>query len=406
MKRIPAAALGLVLLTAACSGSPKPSHKASEQKQQAAPQVTIVPADGSRAVRPNTRIVIRADHGTLDQVAATSLGHPVDGESNADHTTWQAKWTLTPGASYQVTASATVPGGRSTTVTSSFQVASAGSGLRIIDVNPSAGQTVGVGMPIIVTFDRRVADKDKATLERSLEVRSTQPHEGAWNWAWDGQTEQAIFRLNGFWQAHEQVTFTAHLAGVKAGSGYAAKDVTHSFQIGDDHRISVDNKTHRLTAASNGQKVRSWGISLGTGGEVWNDGIDHLVTTSGIHLTMDKERIARMTPPGKTKKDLGWYEEDVHWATRITNSGEYIHQNTGDASCLGDHNCSHGCVRSPAGDAQWFFKWSYIGDVVTISGTSRKLLSSDGWGASYQVQWPDWVKGGAGIPITTSGSAT
>ena len=47
-----------------------------------------------------------------------------------------------------------------------------------------------------------------------------------------------------------------------------------------------------------------------------------------------------------------------------------------------------------AADAQWFFKWSYLGDVVNITGTKRKLIWWNGWGY-YQMPWATWVKGGA-----------
>jgi hypothetical protein len=180
VKRIAPAIAALVLLTAACSSSPKPSQNVmGVLTRSTAPRLTITPGDGSHAVRPDTRIVVRTDHGTLSQTTVTSNGHAVAGEFSIDRTSWQASWTLAPGASYRVTAMAS-GGGRDTTATSGFKVAAARTGLKITDVVPNRGETVGVGMPLIITFDRRVPDRDKVALEHSFEVRSTQGHEGAW----------------------------------------------------------------------------------------------------------------------------------------------------------------------------------------------------------------------------------
>lgn len=59
-------------------------------------------------------------------------------------------------------------------------------------------------------------------------------------------------------------------------------------------------------------------------------------------------------------------------------------------------------MRSPANDAQWFFHWSYRGDLVTITGTKRSLQWTNGWGY-WQLPFSKWTSGGAlGKPITTS----
>jgi lipoprotein-anchoring transpeptidase ErfK/SrfK len=384
----------LLALSTACSGTPAHSTAATPGTgSSATPRITITPGDGAASVRPDQHIVVTSDHGTLTKVTVRSKDSTVDGELSADRTTWRGKWTLTPGAAYTVSATAAASGGKTTTVAGRFQAAKTRSGLAITSIVPDRAETVGIGMPIIITFDRTVTDQ--AAVERSLEVRSTHRHEGSWRWTTVYGVQQAIFRLNGYWRAHEKVTVTAHLAGVKTGAGtYGAADVTHRFTIGDAHTVTVNAKTHRLVAKNNGKTVRTWGVSLGTGGDVRSDGVDHLLTTSGIHLTMEEGNPVRMTPPGLKPTDHGWYSEDVRWARRISNSGEYIHQTGGQEYCLGHSNCSHGCVRSPADAAKWFYGWSYRGDIVTITGTARRLDWSNGWGF-YQMPWKKWVKGSA-----------
>jgi len=60
----------------------------------------------------------------------------------------------------------------------------------------------------------------------------------------------------------------------------------------------------------------------------------------------------------------------------------------------GHQNVSHGCLNSPPAFAQWFFGWSYIGDVVVVTGSGRGLEPFNGW-SYWQLPWKSWVKGGA-----------
>jgi lipoprotein-anchoring transpeptidase ErfK/SrfK len=260
----------------------------------------------------------------------------------------------------------------------------------IEDVTPNRGETVGIGMPIIVWFKAPV--KNKKAVESALQVTSAKPTVGAWFWTQRMGRQVAIFRTKKAWPARQQVTFTATLPG---------KTTKVAFRIGNAHVIRASAKTHKLVVTSNGKVVRRWGVSMGSGGDVWPDGIDHRITTSGVHLVMEHKLKVEMTPPGLTKDDPGWYDEWVPWANRITDTGEYIHQSVGELSCLGKRNCSHGCVRSPGKDAKWFTRWSYRGDPVIITGTKRKLQWNNGW-SYYQMPWKQWVQGGAlKKPVTT-----
>jgi lipoprotein-anchoring transpeptidase ErfK/SrfK len=353
--------------------------------------VTITPADGVKKARPDQGIQVTVAKGTLQTVNVTAKGATVPGTLSADKTSWKSAWTLKPGTAYQATATAAGGDGKTTTTNASFRTLSSANPLAIQYILPGTGSTVGIGMPVIVQFNKSV--QNKAAVERSLVIKSAKPVTGAWFWY---SSTQVIFRTkNGtYWPANQKVTVTAHLAGVKSGASYGAADVSHTFKIGDAHIITASAITHKLTVKDNGKVVRTWGVSMGRGGDVEKDGADHLLTTSGIHLVMGHSRVEHMVSPGKKPGDPGYYAEDVPWASRISNSGEFIHQSMGDLGCLGRSNCSHGCVRSPAADAQWFFKWSYLGDVVKITGTKRKLIWWNGWGY-YQMPWATWVKGGA-----------
>ncbi|GAB2868649.1 hypothetical protein GCM10022221_82040 [Actinocorallia aurea] len=273
--------------------------------------------------------------------------------------------------------------------------------LYVDDVTPKKGEKVGTGMPIMLRFTQPIRNRKK--VERALTVTSGKSTLGAWFWTKSASgMPLAIFRPKTAWKPNQTVTVTAALKGLKgAGPGIVgSKNLTHTFRIGDDHVVKIAAKKYRAKAYRNGKLVRSWPVSLGSGGEVVN-GTDVLITTSGTHLVMAHSKLERMISPGKEEGDPGYYDEMIPWATRISGSGEYIHQNMDDPSCLGRRNCSHGCVRSPGGDAKWFMNWSYRGDRVIITGTKRKLAWNNGWGY-FQMSWKQWVAGGAlDTPVQT-----
>jgi lipoprotein-anchoring transpeptidase ErfK/SrfK len=368
--------------------------------------VVIVPANGNGKARPDQGVTVTAAGGTLGQVSVKLKGADVPGALSPDKTTWRSRWTLQPGGRYQVSATATSPEGKSTTATSAFRTSRATAATRVNNVVPSENETVGTGMPVFVQFNKAVPERAKPAIERSIEISSTTPTEGAWRWLSPGESfnglPSVVFRPKRPWKPRQKVSVTVHYAGLRIGDKvFGDRDVTRTFRIGDSHTVSISGKTHRLVAKQNGRTVRTWGVSLGSGGEVKN-GVDTLLTTSGVHLTMDRSRMERMISPGKKKGDPGWYDEKIPWATRITNSGVYIHQNTADPACLGRRNCSHGCIRSPTADAKWFFHWAYRGDIVNVTGTKRDLAWTNGWGY-WQLPFSTWAKGSAlGKPVTTT----
>ncbi|WP_308165916.1 MULTISPECIES: Ig-like domain-containing protein [Actinomadura] len=403
--------LALVMgLAAACGGSDGTGGTTAKGGEEGAPRVAITPANGDGRARPDAGITITASGGKLSQVSVKLKSADIPGTLSADKTSWRSTWTLVPGNRYQVSATATSPKGKATTATSAFRTSKATAATTINNVIPSPGETVGTGMPVFVQFSKEVPVKARPAVERAIEITSTTPTEGAWRWLTAGESfnglPSVVFRPKQPWAPRQRVSVTVHYAGLKIGDKvFGDKDVTRSFRIGDSHTINVNAKTHKLVVKKNGSTVRSWGVSLGAGGDRQADGVDHLLTTSGVHLTMDRSRLERMRPPGKKKGDPGWYDEQVPWATRISNSGEYIHQNMDDPSCLGNRNCSHGCVRSPAASAQWFYNWAYRGDMVTITGTKRDLQWTNGW-AYWQLPFTKWTSGGAlGKPVTTGKAA-
>jgi lipoprotein-anchoring transpeptidase ErfK/SrfK len=383
----------VLVFTAACSGGGGGVGPLSGTKSEpAAPQVTISPKDGSGKAKPEKGITIKVAGGALTSVNVAAKGARVPGVMSADHTSWRSLWTLVPGTSYTVSASAGNPAGKTTNAVSRFKTLKPANVLSITSVTPGTGQTVGIGMPVTITFNRPVGDRK--AVEKSLQVKSRYANQGAWYWVNDST---AIFRTKKYWKAHQKITFTAHLAGVKSAKNtYGVSDVVRRFQIGDAHLITVNTRTHRLSVKRNGKEIKNVGISAGRGGFV-RGGVDVYKTTSGIHLTMAKSRLERMTSAwmGVTdKKDPRFYDEKIPFAVRISNSGEYIHSMASTVWAQGRQNVSHGCVNSPPAFAEWFFRWSYIGDVVIVTGSGRGLDPFNGW-SYWQMPWKQWVRGSA-----------
>ncbi|MCO6010428.1 Ig-like domain-containing protein [Actinoallomurus purpureus] len=383
------------MLAAACSSSGDASQagKSANAPDAAA---AITPASGASKVRPDKGVTVTADSGVLEQVSVQAGQSTVDGVLAADKKSWKTKWALKPGTAYTVTATAKNAAGKVATVTSKFTTLKASSTVKVSDVTPSAGETVGVGMPITVSFDRAITDR--AAVEKALEVRSTSPMEGAWRWI---TNQQVIFRTKAYWPAHSKVSLVAHLSGVRAASGvYGTKDVTKNFSIGASHIAKVNLKTHKSKVYVDGKLAKTIPVSGGMGGAD-SHGNDFR-TTSGVHLAMGKSPVVTMTSPNIKEGEPGYYHELVYKDVQISNSGEYLHQSPGEYGCLGHSNCSHGCVRQTPAGAQWFFKLSNRGDVVVISGTTRDLEWNNGWGY-WQLSFTKWMKEGAlKQPVTTT----
>jgi lipoprotein-anchoring transpeptidase ErfK/SrfK len=388
------AAGGLVaaalLLATACTESTPVSSAAAGRSGSGKPanaRVSITPANGSAKVRPDRGVLVKAAGGALNTVGVTSGGKTVPGDFNPARTEWRSRWALSPSKSYAVTATAKNSAGTVTQATSTFKTLTPSQTISasldwILDGNQ--GETYGVGMPIILNFSGPVFNKDQ--VEKALEVKADKPVEGAWRWVGD---QQVVYRTKTYWPAHQKVKLTAHLAGVRAGKDiYGLENFSRTFRIGASRIAKINLKTHKMTVRIDRKKARTVPISAGNGTTT------EYTTTSGVHLTMEKGNPVRMISPGRQKGDPGYYDLLINYAVRISNSGEYLHQTSGELSCLGRANCSHGCVRQPSKDAVWFYRNVQPGDVVDITGSKRGLDWNNGW-SFWEMSWKNWKKGSA-----------
>ncbi|WP_344889655.1 L,D-transpeptidase [Actinomadura meridiana] len=346
--------------------------------------VTITPANGTAQVKPDGTIEVKASDGKLQNVTVQGAGATVTGAFGGGHKTWRSTRTLTPGTSYTVTAQSR-DDGKTRTVTSSFTTLKPAETLSIADVTPNlTGEKVGVGMPIIVRFDRPVTDK--AAVERTLRVTPDKPVEGAWRWV---SADQVIYRTKTYWQPHQTVRFHASLAGVNAGGGvYGAKDAQATISIGAKQITTGDIDGHRMTVTRDGEKLRTVPFSAGNGQT------REFTTTSGVHLLMEKGNPVTMTSPGRQPGDPGYYKQVVNYAVRFSNSGEYVHSAPWSVGAQGSANVSHGCLNVSPENAKWFYDIMQRGDVIKLTGSDREVEPLNGW-SFWQMSFDTWREGSA-----------
>jgi lipoprotein-anchoring transpeptidase ErfK/SrfK len=381
--------------------SPVTVQQAAAQQKASKPVppavVAVTPVDGAAKVAPDTPVQVTASGGTLIVVTVAAGNTVVTGQYGPGSTSWSTRWGLQPATSYTVEAVARNSKGTVTTEVTRFTTKSAARTLKISNITPNAGETVGVGMPIIVDFNYDVAHSDRTAVEHALQVSSGVPVTGAWFWT---SGSEAIFRPKSYWPAHEQVRLTAHLTGVPGGSGlWGESDLSQSFKIGDSHVVKVNLKTDQAYFYTNGSLARTIPVSGGMGG--YDSYGNDFYTTSGVHLTMGSYDSVWMTSPNIQPNQPGYYHEIVYNDVQISDSGEYMHQSPGAEWCLGHENCSHGCVRMTAEGAAWWRQTAYRGDPVTITGTPRPLAWDNGWGY-WQKSWSSWLKGSSAGQVTTT----
>jgi lipoprotein-anchoring transpeptidase ErfK/SrfK len=305
----------------------------------------------------------------------------IGGSLDAGKTTWTSKSNLAFGTRYTVTAAAQNSAGQPTKATSSFTTAKAGKQV-FPAVAPLRGTTVGVGMPIRVFFDAPVTDR-KAALA-NMKVTTSTPTEGAWRWFSDSEVH---WRPKTYWKPGTKVALDTNLYGVKlaAGTYGGAKADRHiDFTIGRSHVSVADAKTHRMKVYVDGKLAKDFPASLGKE-------VKGRYTHTGVHVVTDKKR--SMTMDSTTyglALDAGGYQTAVEYATRISNSGEFVHAAPWSVPQQGRANVSHGCVNLSPSAAAWFYGIAQPGDVVEVRGTPVKLTAKDTDVPDWTIPWSAW----------------
>ncbi|CAI9419624.1 L,D-transpeptidase [Nocardioides sp. T2.26MG-1] len=375
---VAALAMAAVLTLTACQSDDLPGASAlggdpSPSASESVPPLKLVSsiAKGAKDVPVDRELSVRATGGSIESVQVTSPAGKVPGEVQADGTRWAASGRLEPGTSYTMTTVAERSDGTRVTRTARFSTQALTLDQQTYpSVAPLAGETVGVGMPVIVTFDLPVTDK--ATFEKHMEVTSSPSQPGAWHWISD---TEAHWRPKSYWKAGTDVHVDVDINSVPAGKGiYGQESRELDFHVGDAHIYRVNAQTHQMKVFSNGKLLRTLPITTGKPG---------FTTRSGVKVIIEKFDVKRMNSEtvGIPAGSADSYDiDDVQWAMRVTYSGEFIHAAPWSVGSQGYANVSHGCTGMSTANAAWLYAMSRRGDVVEYTGTDRPMTLTNGYG--------------------------
>jgi len=350
----------------------------------AAPVATVSasPGFGTTGMAPAQPVTVSVARGVIDTLTMTGPdGAAVAGTVSADRTSWTLGQNLAFGAAYTVTGTATGTDGRQVPITGTFGTAGTDTATRNT-VYPGDGAEVGVAAPVIVYFG--VEPVDKAAVATHVTLTSTPAVEGAWAWIRHDDGRWGLdYRTKDYWPAGTRIHLSAQLYGVQLAPGaYGAADVTSDFTIGRNQVVLADANSHNLVVQQDGVTVATYDASYGSGDDI---GDPNRVTRSGTHIVMGKEENTLMSNPA-----YGYSNVPERWAVRISDNGEFIHQNQYTVADQGVVNVSHGCVNLSAESAQAYFESAIYGDPVQVTGTSVQLSADDGDIYDWGLSWDQW----------------
>ncbi|MFY0405581.1 Ig-like domain-containing protein [Solicola sp. PLA-1-18] len=363
---------------------------ASSKKQAAPATVDVNVPDGTKDQGVDTLVTATAQGGRLGEVTVYRGDAPTEkstvvGSVDQAGTTWTARDMLDPGSTYTVKAVAMNADGKATDVTRTFTTEDLSLDQQTFpSLQPLRGETVGVGMPIVIRFD--VPVKNKAEFEKRLEVQSTPQVEGTWSWVSDTEVR---YRPREYWPAGTQVKVRARLNGVNAGDGvYGQENRYTAFTVGKKVVSTVDVGGHTMTVRVDGKVARKLPVTTGK---------DGLETREGTKIIMEKFAVKRMdaATTGVSEDSPEYYDiPDVRYAMRVTNTGEFIHAAPWSAGSQGSANVSHGCVGLSTSNAAWLYGISHRGDVVKFIDSPRSLEDDNGW-TDWNESYEAFKKGSA-----------
>ena len=313
------------------------------------------------------------------------------GELDGDGT-WVASDLLEPGTTYVVKAVSTTDDGAEQSDRSRFSTADLTLDQQTYpSVAPLDGETVGVGMPVIVNFD--VPVKDKASFEKHMTVTSKPAQKGSWHWI---SSQEAHWRPKSYWKAGTDVDVDVDINSVSAGAGIYGQESRHvDFHVGSANVYKVNAQTHQMQVFSNGKLLRTIPITTGKPG---------FTTRSGVKVIIEKFDSKRMNSEtiGIDHDSADGYDlDDVQWAMRVTYSGEFVHAAPWSVGSQGYANVSHGCTGLSTDNAKWLYDMSKRGDVVEYTGTDVGMTLTNGYG-DWNESFSDYAEGLR--PLTRPGS--
>ncbi len=361
-----------------------PGSPTSAKPKPKSATVVASPEFGTEQANPAQPLTVKAAGGTISRLAVYAAdGTTIKGSFSADRTQWSSDQRLRYGGSYHAKGTATGPAGSDPTTIDGVWATVDGD-TQTTSITPGNGAKVGVAIPIIIKFG--TCGADHSAVEPHVSITTTPKVElrGAWIRHDSDDCRSLDIRPEKFWPEGTKVHVEVDLLGVQvADDVWGSKDIaTRDFTIGRNQVTYADGRTHTITVKQDGKVVAHYPTSMGRGDDV---GDPRMVTRSGIHVVIGKEADKKMT-----NEKFGYKDLPEPWSVRISNNGEFIHQNLGTVDVQGKKNVSHGCLNLSDVNAKAYFNSAIYGDPVVITGTSVPLSASDGDLYDWAVPWDQW----------------
>ena len=343
-----------------------------------------IPSAKERAWAPTMPLVVKAKQGTLtDVVIADERGRKISGNFSSRHSVWRSdEAPLQFNSRYEIAARAADSDGVATRTKTWVRTVKP-KRVAYTGLSPYGEAVVGVGMPVIMTFDQPV--QRKAAVEKNLSVATKPAAVGGWYWVND---QMVRWRPKEYWKPGTDVTVRSHLEGVNLGGGvWGDDDDLVRFSVGDSTISTVNIGEHTMVVEQNGEVVRK--IPITTGKPGWDTRIG-----TKVIITKEREVVMDAATLDVSASDPEYYRLDVEYAMRLTWSGEYVHAAPWSVDSQGAENVSHGCTGMSLANASWFFNISKPGDVVNYVNGSRTMEPWNGY-TDWNLTWDQWKKGSA-----------
>lgn len=370
------------------SGGDDAEHaEGAEQPEGAAPVRVSTNVKQGATVPVDQELRVRARGGELRSVRLVPQGgKPVKGRLSGNGSSWRFTDGLEPGTSYTLRTVAENADGEPKRTVRRFQT----DDLTLDEqtyasIAPLEGETVGVGMPVVVNFDLPV--ENRAAFERHMSVTSSPKQPGTWHWVSDTQVR---WRPKTYWKPGTDVHVDVDVNSLPAGNGiYGQESRSVDFTIGDAVITKVNINTHQMKVYRNGKLLRTMPTTTGRQPEY--------TTRSGVKVIMGKTRYKDMNSAsiGIDPESADGYDlSNVEYAMRITTSGEFIHAAPWSVGSQGVANVSHGCTGLSTANAGWLYNLAKRGDVVEFTGSDRGMTVDNGYG-DWNESFREYAQGSA-----------
>jgi lipoprotein-anchoring transpeptidase ErfK/SrfK len=336
---------------------------------------------GAGPLNPSVPVTVSVTHGLLREVSLinASNGLPVPATLAPDRHSWRSNAPLSYAQTYQLRVTAADSDQHSVQRTATLTTIAARQLIKATFVPGAASDTVGVGQPLVVRFNHRVADHTAA--EHALAVTSNPSQPGAWYWMSD---TEAHYRPAAYWAPGTTLTLAANLFGAALGNGaFGQANQGETVHIHDSWIARADGNTEHMAIYHNGQLVKTMAISLGSPTHPSHNG-PHVISSKAPSVIMDS------CTYGVCQGDPGYYRETVYLDERISSDGEFVHSAPWSVGQQGDRNVSHGCINLSPANAAWFYQHFNIGDVVEITHSGGPPLPVWDTYGDWELTWPQW----------------